>query len=180
MFLGGCEIPEDACGALISADSFSGTDPSPCEGGCISSSLRSCPEEQLSDPPLALSGVLSFLSLSRVGVSHLHCLCAVFQPELWLHTKSLMDQFPKDSTFCVLPTLLSLEQGYLPRGMSLLQGTDRIHRLNPSVLLGCSPTLPCSSSSSPLLCHSSLCQDQEDVFRKVVANLAPGHCWSHL
>lgn len=151
LFLGVCEIPEDACRVLISADSFSDMDTSPCEAGYISSSFHSGPEEQLSDPSLVLSGVLSCLSLSRVGVSHLHWLCAVFQLELWLQTESLIDQFPKHSTFCILPLLLSLEQGCLPRGMSLLRGSDKIHRVNPSMLLGCSPTLSCSSSSSRLL-----------------------------
>lgn len=122
----------------------------PVKQGYPSSSFRSGPEEQLSDPPPLLSGVLSCLSLSRVGISHLHWLCAGFQPELWLQTKSLTDQFPNHSTLCVRPPLVSVEQGCPPRGMSLLRGSDRTHRVNPSVLLGRSPL--CHVAQVPALC----------------------------
>lgn len=68
LFLGVCAVPEDACRALISADSSSDTGTSPCEA-------PAAPEEQLSDLLSILWGFVVPVAVSCW--CHLHWLCAV-------------------------------------------------------------------------------------------------------
>lgn len=167
-------------GILISADSFSDTDVSPCEVGqdhqlvslrSWATALRSCSRSCLTFVML----ITAYWCQSLVPCLH--------SALAWALAANQEADGPISRTQML--SVSSLHYSILSKAVR-----QRDCHYSEAVTISIGSIWACfwaflslhhiAQVSALCWCHSSLCQDQEDVVRKVVANLAPGYDKSHL